>query len=43
MAGAVARRKPRDVKAIERAERVMRRRRREGGRWVWGATGLSGC
>lgn len=43
MAGAVARRKPRDVKAMERAERVRKRRRREGGRCVCGAVGWSGC
>ena len=38
MAGAVARKKPRDVKVRERAERVSMRRRREVGICLWEAT-----
>ncbi len=40
MAGAVASKKPRDVKVRERAERVRTRRRREIGIWGWEAVGL---
>ena len=41
IAGAVARRKPRDVKVSERAERVRTRRRREVGICFVEATGLA--
>ena len=42
IAGAVARRKPRDVKVRERAERVRMRRRREVGVCLWEDTGSKG-